>query len=461
MIDMTIKQLLESYKTKQLSPLEVTKEYINRIQTCDSELHTYITVNEKSALNQAKIAEQKIMVDGELLPLLGIPLSYKDNIETNALRTTNGSQIDKDFVPSKNATVVNRLNQAGAINLGKVNLYEYAFGITSDNPFYGTVKNPWNREYMAGGSSSGSAASVAAYLCVGSIGTDTAGSIRVPSSCCGVVGLKPTFNLISTHGVMPLSWTLDHVGPIARNVEDLSFILSALTSKKYEVYCKTDMRGMRIGIPKQYFNERIDEEVRSSYHDAIKLLEQMGAIVIELDMPDFDNPIKVTSKIATAEVGYVHASRRLSSLHLYGEGASEVFKRSEQISAHQYMGALKKKESITHEMKILFEEVDVIVTPTLPVGPTIIGEQKVTISGETESVDDCMIRYTCIFDVTGLPALTIPCGLTSAGLPIGLQFIANHNREDILIHAAYSYEQETLGSLYESRKNISRIEECI
>lgn len=452
---MTIKEILDGYKAKKFSPVEITKYYIQRIKQYDKEIHAFITLTEEVAIQQAYIAEKKIMLGGDIETLYGIPITFKDNIDSKGIRTTNGSAIDKDHIPKVNAQVVKDLEATGSINLGKVNLFEYAFGITSTNPFYGDVHNPWNTEFMAGGSSSGSAAAIAANFCLGSIGTDTAGSIRVPAACCGVVGLKPTYNLINTSGVMPLSWTLDHVGPIARNVQDLAYIMNGLTKTPYEKSCGRDIRGVRIGIPKQYFTERLDLEVKEHYQKAIKDFENLGAIVIEIDMPFEVDPIKVATTICTSEVGYIHKSRRDSSMHLYGKGANEVFKTSDTLTAVSYIDALKQRQLLTRQWSELYEDVDIILTPTTPSAATKMGVKEIVLNGELESVDESMIRFTCLFDITGHPTLTLPCGLTEKGLPIGLQLVGNHYREDLLIKTAFSYEQNSgLTDLYGLRDSL-------
>lgn len=451
MANLTIKEVVEGYKKKSISPVELIKDYLERINRFDPKLHSFITVNEEMALFQAAMLEKKIMANENISILQGIPFTYKDNIDTKAIRTTNGSLIDKNHIPEKDAEVVKTLAQLGVVNMGKVNLSEYAFGITSNNPFYGTVRNPWNSAYSAGGSSSGSAAAVAANLCLGSIGTDTAGSIRVPSSCCGVVGLKPTHGKISTKGVMPLSWTLDHVGPISRNVYDSAMIMHGLTGQPYEKQCHTDIRGLRIGVPRQFFTEKIDDTVYKLYKKTLRELEHLGAILIEIDVPIKFNPIDITTMIATSEVGYVHSQRRHSSLHLYGEGASQTFNKSDSISAYQYIQALKAREEMTRGISALFENVDVMATPTMPAQPPLIDAKSLMIAGDEESVDDYMIRYTCLFDITGHPALTVPAGLNEDLIPIGVQFISNHHREDLLYKTAFAYEQNNLIDFYSKR----------
>lgn len=450
-LNQSIKEIINGYKQKEFSPIEMMKEYLKRIEILNPKLNALITVDEEKALHQAAISEMKIMANEEISILEGIPISYKDNIDTKGIVTTSGSPIHKDRMPETNAPVVKILEAEGAVNIGKANMYEFAFGITSNNPFYGDIKNPWNSTITAGGSSGGSAVAVAANLCLGSIGTDTAGSIRVPSSCCGVVGLKPTYNLIDIQGVMPLSHSLDHVGPIAQNVEDLAIIMEAITKKPFRKNCKPDIRGMRIGVPKNFFNERMDVNVSSYYQKALRVLEKLGAILIEVSIPVNEDPRKTAHILATSEVGYFHRELIQSSLHQYSTGARKTFERSKSISAHSYIEGLNKRAQITKDITNLFDHIDVLVTPTVPVTPTDVNVKELTLEGEKESIDECLIRFTSLFNITGHPAISMPCGLSDDSVPIGLQLIANHHREDLLILSAYSYEQAALFDFYKTR----------
>ena len=242
-INKSIREIINGYRDKEFSPVEILEEYVKQIKTHNPKLNAFITVNEEKAFQQAARSARKILDNEDIGLLEGIPISYKDSIDTKGIVTTSGSSIHKNRVPENNALVVQLLQAEGAVNLGKTNMFEFGFGITSKNPFFGDIGNPWNDSVTAGGSSGGSAVAVAANLCMGSIGTDTGGSIRVPSSCCGVVGLKPTHNLINTHGIS-LSNTIDHIGPIARNVEDLAIIMEAITKKPFEKKCIPDIRGI-------------------------------------------------------------------------------------------------------------------------------------------------------------------------------------------------------------------------
>lgn len=455
-LNKSIQEIIKGYEVRDFSPVEIIKEYVKQIKILNPNLNAFITVNEEKAINQALISESKIMAGEEIGILEGIPISYKDNIDTKGIITTSGSPIHKSRIPVSNAFIVKKLQAEGTVNIGKVNMFEFAFGITSKNPYFGDIKNPWNPCVTAGGSSGGSAVAVAANLCMGSIGTDTAGSIRVPSSCCGVVGLKPTFNLVNMNGIMPLSNSLDHAGPIARNVADLAILMEAITQKPFRNYCNGDIRGIRIGISKRYFNEQLDTEVKSLYEKAIRTLEEMGAILIEVEVPCVEESRNTAHILATTEVGYFHKELLATSFDQYSEGAQKTFDKSKLISAHSYIHALDKRSKMKGEVNHLFETIDILVTPTMPIGATDIDLKEISFEGITESVDESLIRFTCLFNITGHPALSIPGGLSQRGIPIGLQLIANHNREDQLITTAFAFEQESLVDFYRKREGIYR-----
>ncbi|SDI01062.1 amidase [Alteribacillus bidgolensis] len=454
MDQMTISEIIQGYKQKTFSPGEITTFYLQRIKSLDHYYSAFITVPEDEVLARTEISEKKLKLDDDMHLLEGIPVTYKDIINTKGIRTTNGSQLEKEYIPRENAEVVKTLNDAGAINIGKVNLHEYAFGITSDNPFYGSVKNPWNTKRIAGGSSGGSAAAVAANFCLTSIGTDTAGSIRIPAACTGVLGIKPTYGMIDVKGIFPLSWTLDHAGPIAQNAEDLSIVMQALTKKSYQVSERENLKGFRVGIPKQYFNVNLDPAVSKQYYKALKDIERLGADLIEVDVSFIQDVLNTARNIATPEVGYVHKERVKSSLELYSNEAKKVFERSRKTGAHEYIDALQQRRKMTAEVTNLFGEIDVLITPTVPHLPVEIGTKYVELKGTKEAIDDSMIRNTCVFNITGHPALSIPCGLSDDNIPVGLQLIGNYYEERKLLELASIYEKAYLQPFYLQRSGI-------
>ncbi|MEK4358391.1 amidase [Paenibacillus sp. FSL M7-1455] len=451
----SIQELQAGYADHSFTPLEITKHYLKRIKCMDPELNTYITVAKQRAVKEARMAEAKENAGEQTGLLYGIPLSYKDNIDTKGIRTTYGSSIDANHVPDKNAAIVQRLYREDSILLGKNNMHEYALGVTSNNPHYGPVHNPWNPEYTPGGSSGGSGAAVAADLAVASVGTDTGGSVRIPAASCGVVGLKPTYGKVPAKGVFNVSWTLDHVGPLTANMTDMAILAGAMAKQSYLPYLKQDIRGLRIGVPTSYFNEHIEAETYALYVKSLEALEALGAILIDTDVSFVAGNADVSLTIAASEAGYVHKSRMECCLSQYGADARAFLESSRDITALQYIEALKMKEFYMKKFDQLFREnIDVLATPTIPIPARKIGVDEVQIGSYKESIFDAMTRYTGIFNMAELPALSIPNGLTSEGLPVGLQLVAARCREDLLIRAGYAYEQDQLQDFYRLRDEI-------
>lgn len=452
MTQLSLRNLKQHFVTKQLSPLEVTKNYLRRIET-HVDLNAFITVTPEVALEQAMIAERKYQANEIVGAMEGIPISYKDNLYTKGIRTTNGSQVDECFVPDIDAGIVHRLTKEGAINLGKANMHEYAFGITSNNPHYGAVKNPWHPEFTSGGSSGGSGAAVAASLCAASIGTDTAGSIRIPAASCGVVGLKPTHNLVDVSHLTHISWTLDHVGPLTKTVDDAVFMLNAMTGTNFDDALNEDIRGLRIGVPATYFNESIDPEVEELYKEALHNFEKLGAILIEVPIPFHSEDLALSFAIGIAEAGYIHEKVISHSLHKLGVDVKASLENSHQIRAIDYIKALDRRQELTRQFEALFKTVDVIVTPTIPTTAQKIGQELITIQQVEDTTFNTMIRLPAVFNQTGQPSLSIPCGLASNGLPVGLQLSGALYNELAILHAGYAYEQQYLQSFYKQREN--------
>ncbi|MDR9854220.1 amidase [Paenibacillus sp. VCA1] len=451
----SIQELQAGYADHLYTPLEITKGYLKRIKLKDKKLNSYITTAKERAVQEAKIIEAKAKAGEQTGLLYGIPLAYKDNIDTKGIRTTNGSSIDANHVPGKNAAIVDRLLGEDSILLGKNNLHEYALGVTSNNPHYGPVHNPWNPKYTPGGSSGGSAAAVAADLSVASIGTDTGGSVRIPAASCGVIGLKPTYNKVPTQGVFYVSWTLDHVGPITATMTDMAILAGAMTKQSYLPCLNQGIRGLRIGVPTSYFNEHIDPDTYALYRSALNALESLGAILIDADVSFVAGNADVSLTIAASEAGVVHKSRMECCLSQYGADARAFLESSLDITAIQYIEALKMKEVYMKAFDKLFREsIDVLATPTIPIPARKIGVDEVQIGPYKESVFDAMTRYTGIFNMAELPAMSIPCGLTVEGLPVGLQLVAARCREDLLIRAGYAYEQDQLRDFYRLRDQV-------
>lgn len=439
------------FSNKDFSPVEITRDYLKRIEE-SSELNAFITVTDEIALKQAAIAEQKYLAGEPTGILEGIPITYKDNLYTKGIRTTSGSKIEEDFIPDVDAGIVTKLQREGAINLGKVNMHEYAFGITSDNPFYNPVKNPWNMEYTPGGSSGGSGAAVAASLCAASIGTDTAGSIRIPAASTGIVGLKPTHGLIVDTNVRNISWSLDHIGPLTKNMSDLGLMMDAMTGQNYSDSLTEDIRGLRIGVPKNYFNDLIESNTAELYAEALGNLEKLGAILIEIDVPFSGADLAYSLSIGIAEAGFVHEKFISESIDLYGRDVKASLEFSHSILALDYIKALKRKNEVFSNFEDLFTKVDILATPTMPDTTKKIGETKFEINGVMDSTFNSMVRLPAVFNFTGQPALSLPCGIAPNGLPVGFQLASSAFNEKTLLRAGYAYEQAFLGSFYEERE---------
>ncbi|KAB7707267.1 amidase [Bacillus aerolatus] len=456
MRNLTIRELKAGFEKKEFSPVEVTQSYLDRINQ-NRDLNAYITICTEQALKQAEISEKKFLANESTGILEGVPISYKDNLYTKGIRTTSGSKIEENFIPDTDAGAIRTLQREGAVNLGKVNLHEYAFGITSNNPFYGPVRNPWNKEYTPGGSSGGSGAAVAASLCAASIGTDTGGSIRIPAASCGVVGLKPTYNLVDASGVKNISWSIDHVGPLTKNVDDLAVMMEALTGVSYSENLQEDIRGLRVGVPRNYFNEQIDKEAAALYKQALDNLETLGAVLIDIDIPFTMDDLSLVSVLAVSEAGFIHEHSMNTAIDQFGLDVRAAVEASRTFSALDYIKALKRKAELTEQFEQLFQQIDVIATPTLPDTAQKIGVEEFEIDGKRETTFNAMIRYPAVFNLTGQPALSIPSGFASNGLPVGLQLAAASYNEKTLIRTGFAYEQSFLKEFYKKRNKAAEL----
>jgi aspartyl-tRNA(Asn)/glutamyl-tRNA(Gln) amidotransferase subunit A len=446
----SIGEASELLREGRLSPVELTKNCLAQIEELNPTLNAFITVTADLALEQASRAETEISRGHWRGPLHGIPLALKDLIDTAGIRTTAASALFADRVPAEDAEVVRRLKDAGAVLLGKQNLHEFAYGGSSMVSNYGEVHNPWDPAHIAGGSSGGSAAAVAAGLCYGAIGTDTAGSVREPAALCGIVGLKPTYGRVSTRGVIPLSPSLDHVGPITRTVLDAALMLQAISGFDTKDPRSADMpvadyvaafRGgsqrMRIGVPRKFFYDELDPEIASAVEEALVVLRALTGNLseIELDVP-------TDRKLQSAESYAYHAEFVSRNPELYRPETLRRIRTGEGISNAEVEQRLRELKEIRCEIDKVFEAVDVLITPTTPVAaPTIAGlKQSPELLRPRETL---LLRNTRPVNVWGLPAISIPCGFTTAGLPIGLQIIGPQWREDRVLQLAYAYEQAT------------------
>jgi aspartyl-tRNA(Asn)/glutamyl-tRNA(Gln) amidotransferase subunit A len=449
----TIAEIGKLYRHRKLSPLELTRFLLERIARLNPRLDAYLALNSELALKDAAAAEAALCAKSrrkssrDLGPLHGIPISLKDNLYTAGIRTTGGSSFLRDFLPLQDAAVVTSLKNAGAILLGKTNLHEFAYGVTSNNPHFGPVRNPWDLDRIPGGSSGGSAAALAAGLCYGSIGTDTGGSIRIPASLCGVVGLKPGLGRVSTEGAIPLSTTLDFVGPMARTVADVALLFEAIAIPERVKRRPRFARGhhFRLGIPKHFFLDVVSPDIQHAFEGSLVTLKKLGAKLKEVSLPYLKETEDAGNQIAWAEATHYHQQAGWYPQHSadYGEDVRSRLEMGEKVSALNYLRALDLREKFIagFHLALLENEVDALVTPTTPIAAPLIGEENISIAGKDHSTRALLLRLNRPANLGGLPAISVPCGLTPSGLPAGLQFLAGVSDEAVLLELAARFEQ--------------------
>jgi aspartyl-tRNA(Asn)/glutamyl-tRNA(Gln) amidotransferase subunit A len=446
MIDLSISETAELLRQKKISPVELTTACLDRIERLNPVLNAFITVTGESAMAEARVAEDEIHRDQWRGPLHGIPIGLKDLIDTAGVRTTCGSALFADRVPTEDAYVVERLKRAGAVVLGKQNLQEFAYGGTSASSHYGPVHNPWNVKHIAGGSSGGSAAAVAAGMCFAAIGTDTGGSVREPAAFCGIVGLKPTYGRVSTRGVFPLAWSLDHVGPLSRTVRDAALMLEVVAGyDEQDATCfdwpteryaeSLSVRpDIRIGVVRHPFFEDLDTDIETAINDAIAVISEMAVEVVEVDLPS------VPTAVQAPEVYAVHKDYYARSPELYRPWMRERLAQAAAADTAAYVTDRLALERVRRTVNDVFAEVDLLITPTTPVPPITIAEAT---NMSPNPAGELWLRNTRPFNAYGLPTISIPCGFTKAGLPIGLQIAGPRFGESKVLAFAYAFEQVT------------------
>jgi aspartyl-tRNA(Asn)/glutamyl-tRNA(Gln) amidotransferase subunit A len=455
----TIEELSALLAKRKISPVELTELFLRRIERHDPALNAFLTVTAGPALAAARRAEKQLLHHRssrlEHSALLGIPITLKDNIWTRGIRSTAGSKILRDFIPSDDSTVARKLARAGAILLGKTNLNEFAYGIDGANVHYGAVHNPWGLDRISGGSSAGSAAAIAAGLCAASIGTDTGGSIRVPSALCGTVGLKPTFGRVSVFGTMPLAPSFDHIGPIARSVADATLLLCLIAGrdpldptsspkhvKDYRGALRKPLRKFQLGRPREIYWEKLNPEVRRAAEAAVRAMEERGAVVKEVSLPHLKQSRDAATDISLAEALHVHEKAGYFPAQAadYGEEVRQRIESGGKVRAVRYLAGFDVRKRLLAEFDAAFQSVDAIVAPTVPVPAPPIGAESVRVDGEEIDTRRLLVGHSRPANFTGLPAISIPCGFTRDGLPIGLQLIGRAFDETTLLRIAYSYE---------------------
>ena len=446
----SLQQISELVRKKSASPVEVTQECLKRIEKLNPVLNAYITVMKEQALAQARELESERQSGKWRGPLHGIPIGLKDLIDTAGVRTTAASAIFADRVPTEDAEVVRRLKAAGAILIGKLNLHEFAYGGTSVPSHFGPVHNPWKLDHIAGGSSGGSAAAVAAELCYGALGSDTGGSIRQPAAFCSIVGLKPTYGRVSTRSVIPLSWSLDHIGPMCRTVADAAILLGAIAGydpaeatsadapvPDYTHALHTKVSGFRLGIPRAIFFDQLDPDIAAATTKAIDALSKLTAGAHDVQLPQYQ-----TLPILGAEAYTYHLPYLSKSADLYHPSVRERLEGGAKVTMPAYVQARRELDHLRRAVREVFTGADLLITPTTPVPPATIAESG-NVAVPPPGASAFSLRNTSPFDVYGLPTISIPCGFTSSGLPIGIQISGPPFGESQVLALAHAFEQAT------------------
>jgi aspartyl-tRNA(Asn)/glutamyl-tRNA(Gln) amidotransferase subunit A len=432
-----------------LSPVDVTDAVLARIEQHDEQLNAYITVMADTARDAARAAESAIHSGHYLGPLHGIPVAVKDLYATRGVRTTFGSPLFADWVPDYDATVVERLKRAGAVIMGKTNLHELAFGTTSANPHYGVVRNPWDTECHPGGSSGGSASAVAGGLAYGALGSDTGASIRQPAACCGIVGVKPTYGRVSKYGALPLSWSMDHVGPMTRTVQDAALMMQVLAGHDprdpgcvahavpdYTAQLHNGLRNGRIGVPRDFFFEECDPEVIGAVEAALGVFRDLGATVEDIALPDMHAARAAGVVTMFSEAAAYHAANLRERPEAFSDEVRDQLDMGGFYTAVQYVQAQRMRRALTDETSRAFAPYDAVVMPTSPVPAT-------PITAALPAHASLRPRNTLPFNFISLPAISVPCGFTGSGVPVGLQIVGKAFDEAGVLRVAAAYERAT------------------
>jgi aspartyl-tRNA(Asn)/glutamyl-tRNA(Gln) amidotransferase subunit A len=446
----TILELAPHLRRKEVSPVELTRACLDRIERLNPTLNAFITVTQDSAMADAREAESEISRGEWRGPLHGIPVALKDLIDTAGTRTTAASALYQGRIPTEDAAVVQLLRRAGAVILGKNNLHEFAYGGSSLVSFFGDVHNPWDTEHIAGGSSGGSAAAVVAGLCYAAIGSDTAGSIREPAALCGCVGIKPTYGRVSTRGVIPLSWSLDHVGPLAATVGDAAAVLQVIAGydpldvgsaeipvSDYASGLGEATKALRVGVPRAYFFDDLDDEVGAAVEQALVVIRTLVA-----EIHDVRIVVTADRTVQAAESFAYHADYVARTPELYQAETLRRIRSGENISAGEYIQRRRELEQERRRAREFFAEVDLLVTPTMPIPAPAIADLKKD-PAALRPAELRLLRNTRPFNVWGLPAISVLCGFTKSGLPVGMQIAGPHWREDMVLRLAHGYEMAT------------------
>jgi len=450
--ELTLAEAGAAFRRRQFSPLQLTETYLQRIAQADGVLNSFITVTADAARAAAQRATEELAAGTDRGPLHGIPIAYKDLIATAGVRTTSASRIFAERTPEADATVVSALTRAGVVCLGKLNMLECAYGVV--HPDFGAALNPWSLQHSSGGSSSGSAVAVAAGLCLGALGTDTGGSIRIPAAWCGIVGHKPTYGLVSRHGVDALSWSLDHVGPMTRTVQDAALLLEGITgfdpldpgSAPVDRFRATaldtvEVQRLRVGVPRELLATGIDSEVRGIIDGALNLLGDCVGSIDVAELPSSDELLATEFVIMFAEAAAYHQPWLRTRPADYAPLTRDRLEAGSAIPAIHYIDAQRQRRELVDQFARLHKRFDVLALPAAPTAAMGSSDNSLMISGEPTDVFHGLIRLTGMFNVTGAPAVSVPCGWTTAGLPVGLQLAGRHFEDHVVLAAARAFEQ--------------------
>lgn len=457
---LSIQEASEHLRSGLVTPTELLAEMLEQIDARDGEIQAFVTVMRDEAFKEAETAENEQRTGLFRGPLHGVPLAIKDLVAVKNVRMTAGSKVLEDYIAPEDATVVEQLRRAGAVLIGKTNTHEFAYG-TYTPP----TRNPWDTSRVPGGSSGGSAAALAASMCLGAIGSDTGGSIRIPAACCGITGLKPTYGRVSCFGVVPLSWSLDHVGPMGRSAEDCAIILDCIAkydprdpnsvsrppSKTHETLTSEGSRGplslqgLKLGIPQDAFVDPLDPEVRLAWRGAMMVLKEAGAQVIDVELPRatlelYRTVQKPEASLAHMEKGWLDEKR-----DLYSDLTRIRLLEGQEIRAVDYLRAQHQRRLFSSSLRSAMQRVDALVLPTQPMPAIPIAQmgEDISIEGVTENAGSAMLRLTMPFNLAGLPAISFPCGFNSQGLPLGLQVAGKPFEEGLILRIAHAYQHMT------------------
>jgi aspartyl-tRNA(Asn)/glutamyl-tRNA(Gln) amidotransferase subunit A len=452
LLALSLSEIAKLIEARKVSPVELTELSLARIDRFNPILKAFISVFHEEAMKQAKQAESDIFKGGYRGKLHGVPIALKDNLYLANSVTTMGAKIHKDFLPTYDAGVVTRLRETGAIFLGKTNMHEYALGATTDNPHFGTCRNPWDFGKIPGGSSGGSAAAVSALLAFGALGTDTSGSIRVPAAACGLIGLKPTYGRVSKYGCFPEAWTLDHIGPLTRTVEDSAVILDAISgfdrsdptslnlpSTQTLLGVNKDIRDLVIGVEEEYFFDFVDHQVESLVRAGIEKLRALGATIKPVKLPSLANAFWALTIIDTSETTAVHQPIMKTRAADYGDDVRFLIECGYLPTAVDYLQALQLRQHIKLKVAEIFKTVDVIIAPTLPIRTPSQGEFVSIINGKSVDTIETLMHNVGPGNLLGLPSLSIPCGIVG-GMPVGMEIIGAALGEQAVINVAHAFE---------------------